>query len=82
MKKKLLYATILVALCSCAHKGEQQILKEREILTLALQSINYSTSYSAAIQGQQDIMILPQVGGFITKLCVSEGQQVKKDQGQ
>ena len=36
--------------------------------------------YSATIRGRQDIDIYPQVSGFITKLCVEEGQDVKKGQ--
>ncbi|MCK9342979.1 MAG: efflux RND transporter periplasmic adaptor subunit [Massilibacteroides sp.] len=36
--------------------------------------------YAATIEGKQDISILPQVAGQITKLCVTEGQEVKKNQ--
>lgn len=39
-----------------------------------------STSYSATIRGRQDIDIYPQVSGFITKLCVEEGQAVRRGQ--
>ena len=39
-----------------------------------------STSYSAAIRGRQDIDIYPQVSGTIQKLCVSEGELVRKGQ--
>lgn len=37
-----------------------------------------TTEYSATIKGRQDIAIMPQVGGTLTKLCVEEGQRVKK----
>ena len=37
-----------------------------------------SNNYSASIRGKQDIDIYPQVSGFITKLCVTEGDN-KKD---
>lgn len=36
------------------------------------------TSYPASIKGRQDIEIYPQVSGYITSLCVTEGQKVKK----
>lgn len=39
-----------------------------------------SASYSAAIRGKQDIDIYPQVSGTIEKLCVTEGQKVRRGQ--
>ena len=39
-----------------------------------------STSYSASIKGRQDIDIYPQVSGKIQRLCVKEGDKVKKGQ--
>ncbi|MBO5024554.1 MAG: efflux RND transporter periplasmic adaptor subunit [Bacteroidaceae bacterium] len=39
-----------------------------------------STSYSATIRGRQDINILPQVSGTIERVCIAEGDKVKKGQ--
>lgn len=39
-----------------------------------------STSYSATIRGRQDINILPQVSGTIERVCIEEGEKVKKGQ--
>ena len=39
-----------------------------------------STSYSATIRGRQDVDIYPQVSGTIEKLCVTEGQKVRRGQ--
>ncbi|WP_303208970.1 efflux RND transporter periplasmic adaptor subunit [Bacteroides oleiciplenus] len=39
-----------------------------------------SSSYSASIRGRQDIDIYPQVSGTIEKLCVTEGQKVRRGQ--
>ena len=39
-----------------------------------------TTSYSASIEGMQDIDIYPKVSGYIVKLNVSEGQTVRKGQ--
>ena len=36
--------------------------------------------YPATIKGQKDVQIRPQVSGFITKVCVDEGQQVSAGQ--
>lgn len=39
-----------------------------------------SSSYSATIRGRQDIDIYPQVSGTIEKLCVTEGERVRRGQ--
>ena len=39
-----------------------------------------NTSYSATIRGQQDVDIYPQISGTLTKLCVNEGETVRKGQ--
>ncbi len=39
-----------------------------------------SSSYSATIRGRQDIDIYPQVSGTIKKLCVMEGEKVRRGQ--
>ena len=39
-----------------------------------------TTPYSATIRGRQDIDIYPQVSGTIERLCVTEGQVVRKGQ--
>lgn len=38
------------------------------------------SSYSATIRGRQDIDIYPQVSGTIEKLCVTEGERVRRGQ--
>ena len=40
---------------------------------------NYQ-EYPAKLEGKTDIAIRPQVSGFITRVCVDEGQEVKKGQ--
>ncbi|MGK4214358.1 efflux RND transporter periplasmic adaptor subunit [Bacteroides sp. AF20-13LB] len=49
-------------------------------MTVATGSVEIKESYSASIQGRQDIDIYPQVSGRIVKLCITEGQQVHKGQ--
>lgn len=51
-----------------------------EVMTVATGSVEIKESYSASIQGRQDIDIYPQVSGRIVKLCITEGQQVHKGQ--
>ena len=53
---------------------------EYEVMTVAPADRMISSAYSAAIRGRQDIDIYPQVGGTLTKVCVTEGQRVKNGQ--
>ena len=48
--------------------------------TIGAQSAELQTTYPATIKGVQDVEIRPKVSGFITKLCVKEGQAVKAGQ--
>lgn len=50
------------------------------VITVALSTATVEASYSATIRGRQDIDILPQVSGTISKLCVTEGQTVGQGQ--
>ncbi len=71
-----------IVLCSCKGDSNQAASQESSYSTLTLAPTNkeYSTSYSATIRGRQDIDIYPQVSGTMFKLCVSEGEQVRKGQ--
>ena len=51
-----------------------------EIMKIEATDKVLSTSYSATIRGRQDIDIYPQVSGTLTKLCVEEGQTVRRGQ--
>ena len=82
MKKNrfLLLAAIAVLFASCG--GQQGNMGDNEyaVRTIGTQSTELQTSYPATIRGVQDVEIRPKVSGFITKLCVKEGQSVKKGQ--
>ena len=49
-------------------------------MTISTTDRELQTIYSAAIRGRQDIDIYPQVSGTLTKLCVEEGQTVRRGQ--
>lgn len=73
--------TAIVVLSSCGG-GQQQQAPAPQIATMivAYGSLNLESSYPATIKGRTDIAIRPQVTGFITKVHVDEGQQVRKGQ--
>ena len=51
-----------------------------ETMTVGITDKELSTSYSATIRGRQDIDIYPQVSGTIVRLCVTEGEVVRRGQ--
>lgn len=53
---------------------------EYAVITIAASDYEIPTNYSASIRGRQDVDIYPQVSGTISKVLVTEGQNVKKDQ--
>lgn len=84
MKKNkiLLAATLAAMLVSCGGKQGKPNFGDNEyaVRTVSTTSTELETSYPATIKGVQDVEIRPKVSGFITKLCVKEGQNVKKGQ--
>ena len=83
MNKKMIYvfSVLCVAfLYSCKGGKTPETHTACEVMTVATDSVEIEESYSASIQGRQDIDIYPQVSGRIVKLCITEGQQVHKGQ--
>lgn len=50
------------------------------VMVVSSRAVEFQESYSASIRGRQDVDIVPQVSGRITRLCVKEGEQVKTGQ--
>ena len=76
-------ATTLLAASLAACKQEQQGEKTGQalpVMVVSSQPIELEETYSASIRGRQDVDIIPQVSGRITRLCVKEGEQVAKGQ--
>lgn len=65
---------------SCKEQPAMTASNEYKVLKVSTANKSLSSAYSATIRGRQDIDIYPQVSGFITRLCVEEGQEVKKGQ--
>ncbi len=77
--------TLGVAATSCK-KGDDAAAQQQmpapsvAVMTVSEQNADNQKEYPAKIEGKTDIAIRPQVTGFITKVCVDEGQTVKKGQ--
>ena len=73
-------ATTLLAVSLTACKQEQ---KEQEkgqalpVMVVSSRPVEFEEPYSASIRGRQDVDIMPQVSGRITRLCVKEGERVR-----
>lgn len=90
MKKKSLIWTMLtggplliVGACG-GGQGQQaaagQQAPELAVITIGEEDATLETAYPASLHGKNDVEIRPQVSGFLTKVCVQEGQKVSKGQ--
>lgn len=71
----------LMLLPSCGGKEEQQAtVPELAVITVGEEDATLETGYPATLHGKNDVEIRPQITGFITQVCVSEGQHVSKGQ--
>ena len=84
LNKKWMRLMVLVGCAaltaSCKQAPVAQMEAEYAVLKVSPSDKVLSTTYSATIRGRQDIDIYPQVSGFLTRLCVEEGQAVRKGQ--
>lgn len=77
-----LIAGVAVVLASCGGGQQQQQMPVPQMATMTVEYGNseLESAYPVTIKGRTDIAIRPQVSGFITKVHVDEGQQVRKGQ--
>ena len=80
MKRGLLLLGCLVAAAGCKQAPPTQMETGYEVMTVSPTDRMISSAYSATIRGRQDIDIYPQVSGTIERLCVTEGEKVRKGQ--
>lgn len=71
----------IIGLTACQAKQQERVQQEyTTTIVNADSSKTIVTTYSASIEGMQDIDIYPQVSGYIEKLNVNEGDIVRKGQ--
>ena len=73
-------ATVTVGLTSCGIDMPQETESSFETMTVKKSDIELPYKFSARMKGQNDVTVTPQVSGQLMKICVTEGQQVKKGQ--
>lgn len=86
MKCKFLSVAVfaMAATCilnSCGKKAQMTMPAANfETMEVQTRDLTIDSKFAASIRGRQDIDVLPQVGGTLQKLCVTEGQKVTKGQ--
>lgn len=78
-KKFMMMVACIALLTSCGGKrGGMPNFGDNEypVQTAQVQSTSMQTTFPATIKGVQDVEIRPKVAGFITRVCVKEGQSV------
>ena len=86
MKKKnvmtmaVTLAAAMVGMVSCSLDMPQETQSSFETMTVKKSDIEIPFKFSAKMKGQNDVTVTPQVSGQLTRICVSEGQQVRRGQ--
>ena len=68
---------------SCKGKQEQQQAQqvpELAVITVSEENTTLDTQLPTTLEGENDVEIRPQIQGFLTKVCVEEGQKVGRGQ--
>ena len=73
-------ATMTSSLMACSIDMPKETNSSFETMTVKKSDIELPYKFSAKMKGQNDVTITPQVSGQLMKICVTEGQQVKKGQ--
>ena len=70
---------LFMGMTSCKQQTAQQpMVSTYPLMTLAPEDRTLTVSYTAVIEGKQDVEIRPQVSGFVTDVLVKEGAKVRK----
>lgn len=83
MKQTFVKAALMAGCMAAAACGEAPTATapgQYAVLTVATADRVIPATYPATIRGRQDIAIYPQVSGTISRLCITEGQNVKQGQ--
>ena len=86
MKKKnvmtmaVTLAAAMVGMVSCSLDMPQETQSSFETMTVKKSDIEIPFKFSAKMKGQNDVTVTPQVSGQLMRICVAEGQQVRRGQ--
>ena len=72
--------TTIASLTACGLDMPKEKLTSFETMVVKKSDVEIPIRFSAKMKGQADVTIMPQVSGQLMKICVTEGQQVRKGQ--
>ena len=76
----LLLAGVYLFLCACSKSPATQDNAMYRIQVVKEENRTLKQEYTARLEGCQVVEIRPQVSGLITRICIDEGQKVRKGQ--
>lgn len=76
----LALSALIYSGCKKSETVQQQQAPELAVLTVGETDAVINTEFPCTLEGENDVEIRPQISGFLTKVCVSEGQTVQKGQ--
>ena len=84
-KKKAFKLTFVLSalvggMTSCVNGVPEVVPTSYETVTIEKSDITVPIKFSAKLKGETDVTITPQVSGQLMRICVTEGDQVKKGQ--
>ena len=71
---------IIAGLVACDLNMPKEKPSSFETMTVKKTDIELPYKFSARMKGQNDVTVTPQISGQLMKICVTEGQQVKRGQ--
>ena len=78
--KWALMLSVIAGFASCKIDEPKMTNSSFETMTVKKSDIELPYRFSARMKGQNDVTVTPQVSGQLMKICVTEGEQVKKGQ--
>lgn len=75
---KMMVAGVVLTACNGKEATFQKPIQSYNVIELQQQEIELYSEYPATIQGIEDIEIRPMINGYIEKIYIDEGQEVKK----
>lgn len=70
----------LLLLSSCGQNKQETAGEKYKTLTVTATDQTLQSDYPATLRGRQSVEIRPQVSGTITRICINEGDAVKRGQ--
>ena len=71
---------LVFGMTSCGIDIPKEIPTSYETIKVKETNIVYPMKFSAKLKGQADVTISPQISGQLMRICVTEGQQVRRGQ--